>query len=230
MRKNRKLDSLLVSSNRSDNTENRILEAAVQIFARHGYNASGTLKIAQLAGVNELTVFRHFSRKKDLFWAAVESRLQRVRISEELRNRLDNDENPSTAIPAIVTVFVEAVRQQPETIRLLYSTFFELDCSAERILRKHLVPLFKPVLEYLARCSAKGSIRNLDPGIAALGIATFCATHQTLQSVITPEESSALSTDDLIAVHIDFWLRALMPEVISPSAQVGEVRLNAAMV
>jgi AcrR family transcriptional regulator len=218
----------LVSSKRSDNTENRILEAAVQIFARHGYNASGTLKIAQLAGVNEITVFRHFSRKKDLFWAAVESQLQRVRISEELRNRLDNDENPGTAIPAIVTVFVDAVRQQPETIRLLYSTFFELDCSAESILREHLVPLFKPVLEYLARCAAKGSIRNLDPGIAALGIATLCATHQTLHSVITPEQSAALSTDDVTAVHVDFWLKALMPKIITSDAP--GVCLNAAVV
>jgi AcrR family transcriptional regulator len=226
MRKNQELDPF--SSKRSDTIENRILEAAVQIFARHGYNASGTLKIAQLAGVNEITVFRHFSRKKDLFWAAVESQLQRVRISEELRNRLDNDENPTTAIPAIVTVFVDAVRQQPETIRLLYSTFFELDCSAEKILRKHLVPLFKPVLEYLARCAAKGSIHNLDPDIAALGIATLCATHQTLHSVITPEQSTGPSTDDVIAVHIDFWLKALMPKIMTCDAP--NVRLNEAVV
>jgi len=197
----------------------------VQLFARNGYSASGTLKIAQLAGVAEVTVWRHFSRKKDLFWAAVESRLQRVRISEELRNRLDNDENPRTAIPAIVSVFVEAVRQQPETIRLLYSTFLELDCNAETILRKHLVPLFQPVLEYLARCAAKGWIRNIEPGIAALGIATLCATHQTLRSVVTTEKSAAQTTDDLIAAHTEFWLKALMPEV----PEIGDLSFSVAI-
>jgi len=227
MRKSQELDPSLVLSGRNQSAENRILEAAVQLFARNGYTASGTLKIAQLAGVNELTVFRHFSRKKDLFWAAVESRLQRVRISEELRNRLDNNEAPRTAIPAIVSVFVEAVRQQPETIRLLYSTFFEPDCDAGSILRKHLVPLFQPVLEYFARCAAKGWIRNLEPGIAALGIATLCATHQTLQSVISPETSAVHSTDDLIAVHTEFWLKALMPEVISPGAEVRDLSFRA---
>ena len=228
MREIQELDPLLLLSNRNDSAENRILEAAVQLFARNGYSASGTLKIARLADVAEVTVWRHFSRKKDLFWAAVESRLQRVRISEELRNRLDNDETPRTAIPALVSVFVEAVRQQPETIRLLYSAFFELDCNAEIILRKHLVPLFEPVFQYLARCSAKGWIRKLDTGIAALGIATLCATHQTMRSVITSEESGATSTDDLITVHTEFWLKALMPEVASPLPEVKDLSFSIA--
>ena len=130
----------------------------------------------KLAGVAEVTLWRHFSRKKDLFWAAVESRLQHVRLDEKLLTSLEKDENPRTAIPAIVAVFVEAFRHEPETIRLLYSTFFEMDSSAETILQRHLVPVFQPILQYLTRCVANGSVRNLDPGIAALGIATLFAT------------------------------------------------------
>ena len=229
MRKNQELDPLLVSSDRTESAESRILEAAVQLFARNGYSASGTLKIAQLADVAEVTVWRHFSRKKDLFWAAVELQLDRVRISEELRKRLDNDENPRTAIPAVVSVFVEAVRHQPETIRLLYSALFELECSEEIILRKHLVPLFEPVLEYLVRCAAKGWIRNLDPGIAALGIATLCATHQTLQSVITHQRSTAPSTDDLVSAYTEFWLGALLPEAATTSPEITDFRLSEAI-
>ena len=73
-------------------TQDRILEAAVQLFSRQGFTGSSTHEIARLAGVNEVTVFRHFPRKKDLFWAATESRLRRLRISRELRNRLERDE------------------------------------------------------------------------------------------------------------------------------------------
>ena len=73
-------------------TANRIVEAAVQLFSRQGFAASSTHEIARLAGVSEVTVFRHFPRKRDLFWAATESRLRRLRISRELRNRLESDE------------------------------------------------------------------------------------------------------------------------------------------
>src|SRR5580698_4476042 len=151
-------------------TQDRILEAAVQLFSRQGFTGSSTYEIARLAGVSEVTVFRYFPRKRDLFWAATESRLQRLRISRELRNRLEGDEDPRTALPGIVELLVETLHHHPETVRLLYLSLFELDHGADRILRKHLIPLFQPLREYLARCVSKGLIRDVEPGITALGL------------------------------------------------------------
>jgi AcrR family transcriptional regulator len=71
-------------------TQDRILEAAVQLFSRQGYSGSSTSEIARLAGVSEVTVFRHFPRKRELFWAAAESRLRRIRI----RRRKSADRTP----------------------------------------------------------------------------------------------------------------------------------------
>ncbi len=108
-----------------------------------------------------------------------------LRISKEFRGRLENDENPRTAIPGIVALLVETVQHQPEMLRLLYLSLFELENGAERILRKHLVPLFDPVREYLSRCVSKGLIRDLEPGVATLGLAASVAAHQGLQQVLT---------------------------------------------
>ena len=51
----------------ANGTANRIVEAAVQLFSRQGFAAGSTHEIARLAGVSEVTVFRHFPRKRDLF-------------------------------------------------------------------------------------------------------------------------------------------------------------------
>jgi AcrR family transcriptional regulator len=195
----------------SNGTANRIVEAAVQLFSRQGFAASSTHEIARLAGVSEVTVFRHFPRKKDLFWAATESRLRRLRISRELRSRLDSDEDPRTALPGIVELLVETLHHHPETVRLLYLSLFELDHGAERILRKHLIPLFQPLREYLSRCAAKGVIRDLEPGVAALGLAALVAAHQGLRSVLTEDEGPAANTDDAIATYTTFWMTAMLP-------------------
>src|SRR5580704_412192 len=192
----------------TNGTASRIVEAAVQLFSRQGFAASSTHEIARLAGVSEVTVFRHFPRKRDLFWAATESRLRRLRISRELRNRLESDEDPRTALPGIVELLVETLHHHPETVRLLYLSLFELDHGAERILRKHLVPLFQPVREYLCRCSSKGLIRELDPALAALGLAALVAAHQGLQSVLSENESPTTSMDDAIATYTRFWMTA----------------------
>ena len=205
-------------------TQDRILEAAVQLFSRQGFTGSSTHEIARLAGVSEVTVFRHFPRKKDLFWAATESRLRRLRISRELRSRLESDENPRTALPGIVELLVEIMYQHPETVRLLYLSLFELDHGAERILRKHLVPLFQPVREYLCRCSSKGLIRELDPALAALGLAALVAAHQGLQSVLSENESPTTSMDDAIATYTRFWMTAMLPESVSSEGEHAAAR------
>ena len=48
-------------------TEVRIVEAAVQLFSRHGYKGTSTRDISCLAEVNEVTLFRYFPRKTELF-------------------------------------------------------------------------------------------------------------------------------------------------------------------
>ncbi len=211
-----------VTRDRSKNsTEERIIEAAVQLFSRQGFLGSSTSEIARLAGVSEVTVFRHFPRKRDLFWAATESRLRRLRISKELRTRLENDESPRTALPAIVSLMVETVQKQPEMLRLVYLSLFELEPGADRLLRKHLGQLFEPVQMYLSRCIAKGWIRDLQPGVAALGLAASVAAHQNLQQILTTDEVLYTSSESAVAAYSKFWIKALIPDSIATMATVG---------
>jgi len=53
-------------------TRLRILEAAEQTFARSGWLGATTQEIARGAKVNEVTLFRHFGNKNQLFVAVIE--------------------------------------------------------------------------------------------------------------------------------------------------------------
>lgn len=48
-----------------------LLDAAVTVFAESGSRGATTRRIAQEAGVNEVTLFRHFKSKDDLIQAAL---------------------------------------------------------------------------------------------------------------------------------------------------------------
>jgi TetR/AcrR family transcriptional regulator len=50
-----------------DETEIKILKAALAVFAEYGYNGATTNKIARKAGFSELTLFRKFKTKENLF-------------------------------------------------------------------------------------------------------------------------------------------------------------------
>lgn len=49
------------------NTEDKILNASILLFSQKGYTAVTTKEIAKEAGVCEMTLFRHFENKHNLF-------------------------------------------------------------------------------------------------------------------------------------------------------------------
>jgi AcrR family transcriptional regulator len=55
-----------------ERTKERILEAAAVTFSREGIQGATTRQIAREAGVNEVTLFRHFKSKEQLLGAVLE--------------------------------------------------------------------------------------------------------------------------------------------------------------
>lgn len=48
-------------------TRQKLCEAAIDLFSQEGYDGVTTKKIAEVAGVSEMTLFRHFGSKTNLF-------------------------------------------------------------------------------------------------------------------------------------------------------------------
>ncbi|KXY07684.1 TetR/AcrR family transcriptional regulator [Bacillus sp. FSL K6-0067] len=67
------LEELIAATNTDKRNERqmRILEAAVDMFGEKGYASTSTSEIAKRAGVAEGTIFRYYKTKKDLLLAVV---------------------------------------------------------------------------------------------------------------------------------------------------------------
>lgn len=59
--------------NTPEDTRQRIMAAAMQLFGQVGYTQAATRAIAEAAGVNEVTLFRHFGSKKNLLLACIQA-------------------------------------------------------------------------------------------------------------------------------------------------------------
>jgi len=49
----------------------QLINQAMEVFIKNGYKGATTAKIAEEAGVSEVTLFRYFSSKKEIFLAGV---------------------------------------------------------------------------------------------------------------------------------------------------------------
>ncbi len=78
----------------ADATRERILHAAREVVARKGKRAATTREIAEVAGVNETTLFRHFGTKEKLLFELVEYCCPSTSIDEftvSLRGSVESD-------------------------------------------------------------------------------------------------------------------------------------------
>ncbi len=67
------MSTLISPKNLPEDTRQRIILAAKQLFSDVGYSLATTRLIAEAAGVNEVTLFRHFGSKKTLLMACMEA-------------------------------------------------------------------------------------------------------------------------------------------------------------
>ena len=59
----------------------RILQATIRVYAEAGFRGTTTRRVAQAAGVNEITLFRHFGTKQALVQTALKACGRGVRLA-----------------------------------------------------------------------------------------------------------------------------------------------------
>ena len=59
--------------------QEKIVQAALELFAKEGYNATSTSKVAKHAGVSEGLIFRHFINKEGLLQAILDEGERRIK-------------------------------------------------------------------------------------------------------------------------------------------------------
>ena len=189
-------------------TEVRLVEAAAQLFARHGFKATTTREIAQLANLNEVTLFRYFPRKPDLFLAALESHLSRIKLGRDLQRGLAENDDPEVVLPLVVMFILNVLVTQPELQHLLHVAGFELP-ESYKMIQDHLGPIFDPLVAYFKRSAEKQTIRNVDPALATLGLVGVVVAHRNIRVLFTRDQLSNSYPEQAIAAYSDLYLHGL---------------------
>lgn len=101
-------------------TRQRLIHAALELFATQGITETTTKQIAELAGVNEVTLFRQFGNKHGLLLAVIEEMEVFRQFGLELvrqASKIDSSGNIHEAFKAYATAFLQALEGIPAVVR-----------------------------------------------------------------------------------------------------------------
>ncbi|WP_202077910.1 TetR/AcrR family transcriptional regulator [Caldalkalibacillus salinus] len=76
-----------MASSRKKETSEKIMDAAIELFSKNGFDGVTTEEIAAAAGFSEKTLFRHFKSKQNL----LEQAIDRYHYADEMRAIFDNE-------------------------------------------------------------------------------------------------------------------------------------------
>jgi AcrR family transcriptional regulator len=102
-----------------NSTRQRLIQAALQLFAAQGITETTTRQIADLAEVNEVTLFRKFGNKHNLLLATIEDAEVFNRLGASLGQQANHSDNLSEALREYAANCLQLLDQSPEFVRSL---------------------------------------------------------------------------------------------------------------
>lgn len=195
---------------RPTDVQGRITQAAIALFSRQGFHGTSTREIARLADVSEVTIFRYFKHKDDIFWSALQSSFNAIKPCLNSLDRPSKRESPEIMLPEIISMLVDIATFSPELVRLIAVSLLELRGRAEEVCRENLTPLFSAISGYLSRNIESGKVRNLNPAIVTAAIALTVIAQPEFSRLIDGNGLSRLGGRAVIDEYTSFWLNVLV--------------------
>jgi len=175
-----------MTQQRSENTRDQIITAAIDLFCRSGYDATGVAEICERAGVSKGAFYHHFPSKKNLFLAIMHQWLDGIDA------QLAAFREPGKPVPqtmqemanAIGSIFTVASGQLPMFLE------FMVQASRNAVVWDATIAPYQTYQQQFARLLAEGqqegSVRpDLDVRSAAWVLIAF-AVGVLLQGVVMP--------------------------------------------
>lgn len=140
-----------------------ILQAATQLFAQHGYDATTTRMIAKEAGVAEGTLYIYFPSKRHILLSLIQQASVPVVTSRLASAEGQSDEE---ILRALFTERIEFGKQYAPLLKTLLSEAMHDAELAQQLIQEVIQPLSALLKEHIARRIERGDFREVPVDIA----------------------------------------------------------------
>ncbi len=196
---------------RSRDTQERIITAALAVFAECGFEGASVRSIAERAGVGQPLVVYHFPSKEDL-WVATTERtlgkfLERLRPNLEALEGLD----PATRLNLIFQDLVHFSAETPELLLLFIDANRRGGPNLKRLVEDQLRPTYELLRELLEAAQSAGVMTAGDPGLIYYAMICVATMPFSVRREIQMVTGRDLSNPDTVQAQANLLARLFFP-------------------
>lgn len=194
----------------SNKKREAMLDAAVLIFSRDGYDGGKTLEIAREAGVSEATLFKYFGSKHGLLSALSERIVDRI-FRPYLLTALEqsgDDTSPEQAIASIMQNRMRIIKENLPLLQILLVEAPRNPAAFSGLLEQALPRIFTLTDSFHETHMHKGVYRNLDPRLVSRTFLSLMLGCVALGSIM-PEQFQFGTEESEAAMLADVFLNGV---------------------
>ncbi len=183
----------------SQDRREQLIEVAVDLFSRKGFNGTTTREIAKSAGVTEAVIFRHFATKEDFYTAIIDRKVKSPLFAEwitELRAAMASTDDEAVVRRFIGTI-IATHRIDPQFERLMLYAALERNQVALLYMCQVTEAVVTEFCAYFARRQKQGSFVKMNPE-AALTAVVGMAFHYAQRTYVHSFEEKAFTDEEAI--------------------------------
>lgn len=182
----------------------KIIAAAFELISSKGYQGATTREIARLAGVAEVTIFRHFANKESLFTEVLQT-FSAIPTLAELMPKLKKM-NYEDGVKTLTVRFVTRLEELRDWIRILNT---EVGCAPELLQERYnsfMNQVFSALTEYFEDVHDRGLLRpDLEPLYAARAFHSLTIGYFYVEGFLGVKSELLEAGDAMIDVFVDIF-------------------------
>ncbi|MGD9651669.1 MAG: TetR/AcrR family transcriptional regulator [Candidatus Dadabacteria bacterium] len=190
-------------------TRDKLLEAAIKLFAEKGFNGTTTKEIAEKAEVNEALIFRHFSTKRDLYGAIIEKKIfEEPGIEIALETHKDSKDD-ALVFTAIATRMFDRCGKDPSFMRLLHFSALEGHDLSDMFFETYVEYINMLICDYIETRIKDGALRNVNPLYASKAFIGMVVNQIIAQELFGEKKRGKIDQEQLIATFVGIFLTGI---------------------
>lgn len=203
VKKPQKSNPVRRTQERKVSTQEHIIETAAQIFTQNGYARTTTRLLAAAAGVNEVTLFRRFGTKENLFSVVIE-RYGGTAVANEIEARLTGNYHKDMLTVGKEFMKVMFARKNALQLMLFEANHFP---NVKKVMAQNPRQLRRMLARYFQTQINRKVIRPLHPEAMAQAFIgmffTYIITSGMLEDPIKPK----IEAEQLISLFVDIFIK-----------------------
>ena len=162
----------------------QIIQVAMDLFSRKGFEGTTTREISKAAGVSEAIIFRHFITKEDLYAAIIDFIIRDYSATfySEIDQAMQSKDD-MVVFESVAFKILETHRKEPGLLRLLLYSGLEGHKLSHLFMETQVRPTYEWLGNYIARRMKEKIFRKTDPMIMVRAYLGMVSHHSLIRII-----------------------------------------------